>query len=115
NTLGDLSRALVFCESRLVPQKSAGTVKPLVAQGSAIRSVLVKNADSLADAKLFPRERVDALHKGSGKRKIGRDCVALAALYREFAEAIKGKTPITGDQIDEAARVGDQIQEAVRP
>jgi hypothetical protein len=58
---------------------------------------------------------VKKIERGKGRKDMGQDAVDLAALYRRHAEAIAGKTPVTDEQVSEAATLGSELAGLVKP
>jgi hypothetical protein len=117
--------AVKLAELREIPQLAQGVIfAALLVEGSApessiaadlataspLRQVLLVAAEALAASDYLPRARVKAIRAGRGKLDVANDCVALAALLREHAAAIAGKTAVTPEQIDQADVVGSRLQ-----
>lgn len=76
---------------------------------------MLSNAVSLMKSGDLPAPDVQRIAKGKGGADVAQDCVDLAQLYTANAAAVKGKTPITQAQIDEAQSVGDQLLQLLKP
>ena len=109
-----LAAAVVYAAAQ-VDRSSPGEARKLVARAAELRARLLNAAVSLADAGLVSKARVARIQKGRGPRDQAQDCVDLAALFREAAAAIKGKTAIGKDVVDEAATVGDALLALLKP
>ena len=112
--LPSLAAAVVHAHAQ-VDRSSTGDTKKDLARASAVRALLLNAAVTLADAKALPPAKVATIKKGSGPRDLAQDCVDLAALFRANAAAIKGKTAIGKDVVDEAATVGDALLALLKP
>ncbi len=112
--LPSLAAAVVHAHAQ-VDRSSTGDTKKDLARASAVRALLLNAAVTLADAKALPPAKVATIKKGSGPRDLAQDCVDLAALFRANAAAIKGKTAIGKDTIDEAGALGERLLAALKP
>ncbi len=107
--------ATLFADTQIERTAPASELQSLLARGSALRSLLLKTAESLAAAGLLPAAAVAKIHAGKGKLDSARDCVELAALFGKNAAALRGKSPVTAAQIKEAAEVGTQLLTLLKP
>lgn len=114
-TLERLLLATIFADTRIVKPVSPGEIARLLGICYALRELMLKVADGLADVGLMPRAEVDAIRAGTGKIDAARDLVRLAALFIKYAAAIRGKHPITAAQIREASEVGTQLVKVLKP
>lgn len=96
----------IFADTQIEPPISKTDLKRRLARCRELRALLLKSADSLAEAGLVPREVVDKIRQGYGAIDAAKDAVALAGLFNRYAEAIAGKHPVTEAQIQEAGEVG---------
>jgi hypothetical protein len=114
--LPDLARAVVFAAAevqRSGPRKD--DLRPLLSRARELRARLLSSAESLAAAGLVPSAEVAKIRAGLGVLDSARDCVALAALFRDHAAAVKGKSPVTRAAIDEADKVGAELVARLKP
>jgi len=112
----EIAMAVQFGASRVNRiVRSDGSLQTKMAEASELRRLMLAFADVLALAGVLPAVAVEKIRQGSGKLDIARDCVALAALYREHEAAIAGRSPVTCAQIDRAAAVGTELLELLRP
>jgi len=81
----------------------------------ALREPMLLIAEGLALLGLLPADRVQAIRAGTGPIDAAMDGADLAALYREYAQALAGKHPFTPDMLDEIARLGGWIVQHVTP
>ena len=112
----EMALALLFASRRVDRrQGSPGTIGKSLEQASKLRSLLIKSADALAESGDLPARDVEKIHEGKGPIDLAQDCVDLAALYRRFAHAVVGKTPVTPAQVEEAAKVGSALLTMLQP
>jgi hypothetical protein len=64
---------------------------------------------------IFPTQKVDAIHAGTGKIDMATDCVDLAALFRAYASKVKGNTAVTPAEIAETATLGSDLLKLLKP
>ncbi len=114
--LPELALAVIFAASQVdrSPASTGATAK-LLERARAVRELLLTNAEALALAGVLPAREVARIRAGRGPIDTARDCVDLAALFRKSAAAVKGRTPITADQLAEAARVGTELLGVLKP
>lgn len=109
-TVDDLGLALIQADALVVGDGHVrGTLKPLVAEGAPLRRKLLSAARALAEHGLVPAETVKTIRAGRGTGDLGRDLIALAALFAAHERAIAGKHPIGPDQRAQAEQVGSKI------
>lgn len=111
---GRLALALIYAAAQ-VDRSSSGKTQKLLSKAATARDLLLTNAVALAKSGVLPTAKVKKIQSGRGSRDMVQDCVDLAALFRENAAAIKGKTAVTKAQIDEAAAVGDELLKILKP
>lgn len=112
--LSRLASAVVYANAQ-VDRSSPGVIAKKLKRAAELRTILLNGAVSLADAGAVPRARVVKIQKGSGPRDMAQDCVDLAALFRELAAQIKGKTAVGNALVDEAATAGDELLVLLKP
>lgn len=105
----------VLCIENMERRTGAVGVLPLLVAARLIRRRLLKNAEGAAEYTLVPKERVENIKKGKGPLDTARDCIALAALYRECKESLSGKTPVSGEDIDRCSQLGTQLLGLLKP
>jgi hypothetical protein len=98
-----------------VDRSSPGTIQQLFKRAIVLRDVLLSGAVALMKSGVLPAAKVRKIIAGKGMRDMVQDCIDLAQLFRDHAASVKGKTAITKDQIDEAAKVGDQLLASLKP
>jgi len=106
--------AVAFATTQIA-DGSSGVIAIKLTRASALRRKLFLAADALADAGIFPAEKVKALHAGSGKIDSASDCVGLAALFQKHAAQAKGKHAVTAAEVTEAAAVGSDLLKLLKP
>ena len=111
-----IALAAMFAASRVDRcQGSTGVTGQLLARGAVLRELLLASLDALAKKAIVPARDVQKIHEGSGAIDLAKDCVAAAGLFRKHADAIGGMTPVTSEEVDEAAEVGGQLLTLLRP
>lgn len=90
-----------------------GIVDTLLAEATPLRKSLLIAADALADRGLVSQTTVDQIRSGQGHLDMANDLVALAALFYEAWPRVQGKTAVTMEDIDRAARLGPQLMAAI--
>jgi len=89
---------------------SPSDVSSLLERASKVRRKMLAAAIAAMEAGIIAQHEVRAIQKGSGKRDMANDCVALAALFRKYDAQLQGRTAVTADDIEEASRVGSTLQ-----
>ncbi len=107
--------ATIFADTQIERSAPDTELQGLLARGSALRSLLLKTAESLAEAGLLSSAAVAKIRAGRGRLDSARDCVELAALFSKNAAALRGKSPVTSAQIQEASEVGTQLLSLLKP
>ena len=113
----DLAIAVAWAAEEVFRYADAApaNVRAMVLRAGTLRMALLTNLDGAAQAKLVPQPLVDKIHVGRGPFDTAGDCVACAKLFKTYAAALKGKTPITAAQVVEAAELGTKLQTLLRP
>jgi hypothetical protein len=93
----------------------ASSLKQNLSRAHALRALLITSADALVEAGVLPAAAVARIHAGHGGIDAAGDCVALAALFKKYASALRGKSPVTAADINEAAEVGTTLLGALKP
>jgi hypothetical protein len=109
SSLVRLVLATIFADTQVDRSAPPSQLQNLLARCAALRALLLKTAESLAEAGLLARSAVETIRAGHGKLDSARDCIALAALYAKNASSLRGKHPLTAAQINEAAEVGTEL------
>ncbi len=108
--LPHLARAVAFAAKTLEassPRKN--DLRPLLKRARELRELLLSSASSLVAAELLPAAAVAKIRSGLGVADSATDCLKLAALFREHAVDVKGKSPVSRAVLDEAEKVGNEI------
>jgi len=111
-----LALALSFAASQV--DRGGGTSKSLaepLSKAYALRETMLASAVSLALAGTVPKREVEKIQEGRGKIDAAQDCVDLAAFFKRHAAAVRGKTPVTAAMITEAATLGTELLQVLRP
>lgn len=94
---------------------SPGVIRKLQETAGGLREVMLSSAVTLMKAGVLPAPEVRHIMKGRGPTDQAQDCVDLAALFTKYASEVAGKTPVTGAQVDEARKVGNQLLQLLKP
>jgi len=114
--LDELALAVVFASSQVDRQVGHGKrVATVLRRGRELRELLLGVADMMAKVGLIPAEPVKKIRQGRGQFDTADDLVQLAALFRKHADKLKGKSPLTGEHIKEAAALGTELLGLLRP
>lgn len=112
--LGEVGLAALFADG-LISRGSSGALQGKLERARTLRGVLLSSSESLSAAGLIPAAEVQKIKAGTGPLDAASDCVALAALFKKYAAQIKGKHPVTKDQLEEAAQVGTDLLLVLKP
>ena len=114
--LPDLALGLIFAAHQVDRDPaSTGAIPALLSEAFRLREAMLTAAEALALQQLLPSPRVERIRTGSGPIDLAQDLVDLAALYRERAPAIRGKHPVTSQQIQRAAELGTELLKLLKP
>jgi hypothetical protein len=90
----------------LPPASAANPVQVLLEEASALRLVLLSDAEALAARGLLDLKSVQEIRKGQGNLDIANDLVALSALMGASWSKIEGKTAATAEEVHRAGDLG---------
>ncbi len=95
------------------PTGTAAEIKEM----TGLRTLLLTVADGLVLAGIFPANKVQPMHRSIGPTKFAGDCVSLASLFssKKFAQQIEGKSAVTPEKLQRAAKLGAKLKTKVRP
>jgi hypothetical protein len=110
-----LALALVHADGRVPEAIGAGDIDATLARIGPLREAGLQYLEVVADLGLLPKDRVRAVRAGKGKLDKARDCVDIAGIFREYAAALANKHPFTDAQIDDLAKTGTWLVEAIQP
>jgi hypothetical protein len=114
-SLAELGQAAQYAAGHVGLQVATLNKKDLLAKGLKLRKLLLSSADTLVEAGIFQADALKEAHQAHGGEKLGRACIALAALFEDNAAAVAGKTPVTQEQLHEADAVGAQLLAVLTP
>lgn len=115
-SLPDLAAALLHaCERAALKPVKAEVLAQKLAALHALREPMLLIAEGLALLAMLPKERVAQIRAGSGPFDAAQDGVALAALYREYASALRGKQPFSDAQLAQVEALGQELMQLVTP
>jgi hypothetical protein len=89
------------------------TLGELVDELQDIREQLFADAQGLARRGLLDREEVAKLRSGLGHKNLAMDVNGLVRAFREEAGALLGKSPVTREELDNAAELAARVIEEV--
>jgi hypothetical protein len=111
-----IASALAFASLRLDHLTHPDTgVRELLAQARPLRRLLLGSARVLADARVLEPKAVKKIEVGAGPIDTADDLVALASLFSTHAAKVKGKSPVTHEQVKQAAAVGAKLRSLLKP
>lgn len=116
--LPNLALGLVYAAvlaSRSASEPSTSEYRTLLTRANAVRTPMLLALEACAAVGLLRSEEVAAIRRGQGSLDLAGDVVALAALYRKYADILKNKTPITAAHLEEADEVGDALLRFLKP
>jgi hypothetical protein len=114
--LPDLARSLLFAV-RQVPSRTASPkeIEKALEEISGPREDMLKQAEVFVRRGLLDKQRVKDIRKGSGKFDMAEDGMALAVLYADHAEALKGRHPFTAEEIEKLRRTSEWLIDNLNP
>ncbi len=98
-----------------IDRNSDGQTRALLREAATLRRTLMTGAEALAAAGLLPAAAVAKIREGRGPLDQADDCVALSALFRKHAPALRGKTAVTAADTKRAAEVGTELRTRLKP
>lgn len=110
----DVALAVSYAVRRVEAAGGPGTLG-LLREATALRGKLLAAAQAFAKAGLVPEAKVKKIQQGRGAIDMAKDCVDLAALFTENAEAIRGKSPVAAAEVRRAGEVGAELQAVLKP
>ena len=115
--LEELAEGFVFaCDRVTAPVATGEQVAEKRAELQALRAPALLILRGLAMLeKAPPMARVEAIEAGSGLIDMGRDGIALAALFREFEGELAGKHPFTVERVARLEALGEWVLRNVTP
>ncbi|AUX23847.1 hypothetical protein SOCEGT47_043770 [Sorangium cellulosum] len=114
--LPDLGRALVFVSTRITAKPaSAREIEAKLKIVAELREPMLLVAETLAKRGLLPKEVVAEIRAGTGKYDMASDGMALAHLYEEHAEALRGKHPFTREEFAALQEASEWLLDNLTP
>ncbi|WP_437912672.1 hypothetical protein WME73_37345 [Sorangium sp. So ce302] len=115
-SLPDLGRALVFASTRVTARPaSSREVEAKLKVVAELREPMLSLAETLARRGLLPRDVVAEIRAGSGKYDMASDGMALAHLYEEHADALRGKHPFTREEFELLREASEWLLDNLTP
>ncbi|AUX36105.1 MULTISPECIES: hypothetical protein [Sorangium] len=114
--LPDLGRALVFA-STLVTARPASSreIEAKLRIVAELREPMLSLAETLARRGLLPGDVVAEIRAGSGKYDMASDGMALAHLYEEHADALRGKHPFSREEFELLREASEWLLDNLTP
>lgn len=113
--LPEIATALVYATDQINGPATKTEIAQKLARLRQIREPMLLIAEGLALYGLLPGERVAAIRAGSGAIDTARDGIALEALYRDHAAALRNKHPFSEAELKEATELGGFLLRSVTP
>lgn len=114
-SLSDLAAGLLYAADRVSGPPAKTELAEKQGRLRKLREPMLLIAEGLALHGLVPAERVTAIRQGKGPIDSARDGIALEALYREYAPALRNKHPFTEAELTEVADLGNYLVRAITP
>jgi hypothetical protein len=114
-SLPDVAAGLIYAADRQSGPPGKAEVAEKLLRLRQVREPMLLIAEGLAMLGLVPAERVTAIREGNGPIDSARDGIALEALYRENATALRNKHPFSPADLKEAADLGNYLVRAITP
>ncbi|WP_437760430.1 hypothetical protein [Sorangium sp. So ce1389] len=114
--LPDLGRALIFAATRVTAKPaSSGEIDAKLKIVTELREPMLTLAETLAKRGLLPKDVVAEIRAGTGKYDLASDGMALAHLYQEHADALRGKHPFTQEEFDQLREASEWLLDTLTP
>ncbi|HEY4159461.1 MAG TPA: hypothetical protein VGM29_15235 [Polyangiaceae bacterium] len=115
-SLEDMGAALAYAAGhveRYMP--IVGSTKLALAKAHALRAKLMAKADVLVLDGIVPAATVAGIRKGKGSIDTAGDCVALAALFHEYAASLPKSVVVDPADVQAADEIGRKLLVTLRP
>ncbi|WP_437668819.1 hypothetical protein [Sorangium sp. So ce131] len=114
--LPDLGRALVFASTRVTARPASSRhIEAKLKIVAELREPMLSLAETLARRGLLPKDVVAEIRAGSGKYDMASDGMALAHLYEEHADVLRGKHPFTEGEFAELQAASEWLLDNLTP
>jgi hypothetical protein len=108
--LEDYALAVLDAHSaRQIDAAPDGRLPELNQEGSALRTLLYQDAQTLANRRLIDANRLAEVKLGVGYETLAVDLLSLAKLLREAWTKIAGKTAVTATELERAEAIASDI------
>lgn len=108
--LGTYALAAWYAHLLALPSaKAPGALEALLAEATPLREDLLVAAEALAHKNLLEADTVAEIRSGQGNLDKANDLVALAALFTQRWSHVHGKTTVTVEDIERAAKLGPAL------
>ena len=113
-SLVDVAIATSYAVRRVENFTTLGSL-PLLKEATVLRTKLLTVAEALAAVGLLPAAKVAKIRRGNGPIDRAGDCMELAALFKENAEALRGKSPVSAAEVKRAGEIGAELINVLKP
>lgn len=111
----DLAAGLLYADSRVtILEPPPSDLPRRLRRMRQLRKAFLRQMQAAAALELIPEGPVERVLQGSGPIDNAADLVRLTALFREHAHVLKGCTLFTPALLEEAERVGTDLQNELR-
>ena len=108
--LGTYAGAALFAHLQAQqPERGLPRLQSLLQDAVPLRACLLAGADALVAVGSMDAEQVAAIRKGRGHADTANDLSALATLYEERWDELKGRTAVTRAMVRRAAALGPRL------
>lgn len=112
----DLSLALrIAASAARERQRSRGALPKMLAEARRLRKVLLLSAETLALTGILDGYVISKIRGGNGPFDTAMDCIELGEIYFANAEKIRGKSPVTDDDVRAISAIGQELQTRLTP
>lgn len=114
--LRDIYDALrIAADEAQIRTSAENELQPLLAEARRLRKAMLATAKSFVALGIWPEGIVTNVRKGKGPFDIAMDCLALADYFETHEKAIRGKSPVTRQDVARARSVGGRLIKIIKP
>jgi hypothetical protein len=111
-----LAAALVYADDQVGDRpRSPEEIEAKLERLRELRQVALDSAELLAKSKLLPADRVKKIRQGAGRHDAARDGVDLEELFHEFDAKVRGKHPLSAEELAELGALGHELVQVFPP
>lgn len=112
--LEDYALAARYAHVQAIPSGATqAQIRSMTEEGTALRTVLLNNADLLVSYQVFRAEEVAAVRAGQGHVDLADDLIVFGAMYEAAWKTIAGRTFVTEAQVARATTLGSELFSAL--